>query len=479
MANGTHDLYSLLPAIYRERDAQRNLPLRALLSLLEEQRALVDADIQQLQENLFIETCDEWVIAYIADLVSNKLLFDPSRSAVAETAVSLFTDLVGKDLRPPVAVRIRADVAKTIHYRRRKATPAMLEELARDVTGWPAHVVEFFQLLGWTQFLEHQRPRVVGRSRSIDAMGASPAPPINRPPSTRVRYAADAAQHPRHRSSWPRRLPLVNVPAADRWLGVIISVRSAARRLFSRLGERQQSPLIRRAGSHPPHAVRQGPARLCGRGAAAATRLHPALQRVRRRSRRSGGRVGNEHPCPPSGSGIDPAFEPAGTHSFRVVCRRLDRGRRRSRRKRYRRRLGRLASAARGAINSVGVGYWYGFASSLGGGLPGGTLEGRALPTPPALRGAAERLAGMSARGAGQWQADALGAIISIRQSHLRHPAGSLPVAARSPGGAGNAPAAAAGGRRRHDRRPDAATTTGTGVFTLNGVVPKLPPRRW
>jgi hypothetical protein len=33
----------------------------------------------------------------------------------------------------------------------------MLEELARDVTGWPAHAVEFFELLGWTQHREHLR----------------------------------------------------------------------------------------------------------------------------------------------------------------------------------------------------------------------------------------------------------------------------------------------------------------------------------
>ncbi len=33
----------------------------------------------------------------------------------------------------------------------------MLEEMARDVTGWGAHVVEFFQLLGWTQNLNHLR----------------------------------------------------------------------------------------------------------------------------------------------------------------------------------------------------------------------------------------------------------------------------------------------------------------------------------
>ena len=134
MANGNQDLYSLLPAIYRERDAQQNFQLQSLLSLLDEQRALVDGHIQQFQEDLFIETCQNWVIPYIGDLVSNNLLFDPSRSAEAETATSLFPDLIGKDLRPPVAIRIRADVAKTIHYRRRKATPAMLEELARDVT---------------------------------------------------------------------------------------------------------------------------------------------------------------------------------------------------------------------------------------------------------------------------------------------------------------------------------------------------------
>ncbi len=31
----------------------------------------------------------------------------------------------------------------------------MLEELARDVTGWPAHAVEFFELLGWTQWVRN------------------------------------------------------------------------------------------------------------------------------------------------------------------------------------------------------------------------------------------------------------------------------------------------------------------------------------
>lgn len=171
MAYDPNSLYNLLPAVYRERDAAMNYPLRGLLGLIGNQAALLDGDISQLYNNLFIETCADWVIPYIGDLVSNNLLFDTSRIQSASTAQTLFPDLQGQDLRPPVAVPVRADVAKTIYYRRRKATPRMLEELAHDVTGWPAHVVEFFQHLGWTQNLEHLRSECQWIDvRSLDAM---------------------------------------------------------------------------------------------------------------------------------------------------------------------------------------------------------------------------------------------------------------------------------------------------------------------
>ena len=80
------------------------------------------------------------MIPYIGDLVGNIPLHDLDLSEAAATAQALFTDLAGPDLKPPGAIRLRADVAKTIYYRRRKGTPPMLEELARDVTGWGAHV---------------------------------------------------------------------------------------------------------------------------------------------------------------------------------------------------------------------------------------------------------------------------------------------------------------------------------------------------
>src|SRR6266849_2955528 len=151
--NDPDRLYQLLPAVYRERDEAEGYPLRALLRLTAGQADLVQADIQQLWDNFFIETCERWAIPYIGDLVSNNLLHDAHRIPTPDTAHALFADLVGRDLRPPIAIRTRADVAKTIYYRRRKGTLPMLEELARDVTGWPAHAVEFFELLGWTQFV--------------------------------------------------------------------------------------------------------------------------------------------------------------------------------------------------------------------------------------------------------------------------------------------------------------------------------------
>ena len=150
-------LYERLPAVYRERDAEEGFPLRSLLAVIAEQAAVLEADVERLWDDFFVETAQPWMVPYIGALVGNDLLYDASRAPRAETAEELFDDLTGSDLRPSIAVPVRADVAKTIAYRRRKGTVPMLEELARDVTGWPVHVVEFFRLLGWTQHVNHVR----------------------------------------------------------------------------------------------------------------------------------------------------------------------------------------------------------------------------------------------------------------------------------------------------------------------------------
>src|SRR5215211_8342466 len=69
-------LYDLLPAVHRIRDAEGrgdglggNLPLRSLLSIVAREVAVVEEDLAQLYDDLFVETCAEWVVPYIGDLV--------------------------------------------------------------------------------------------------------------------------------------------------------------------------------------------------------------------------------------------------------------------------------------------------------------------------------------------------------------------------------------------------------------------------
>jgi len=181
-------LYSLLPAIYRIRDiemaeTQEGLlvpkesaelkelqslttltarqarrmaeledkrqrgPLKALLSIIAEQAAVLEENLDQLYDDQFIETCAEWVVPYIGDLIGVR-------------GVTAF---------PGANLTERAFVANTMSYRRRKGTGAVLEELARDVTNWPASVVEYFQLLATTQYMNHLRPENLSVANLYDS----------------------------------------------------------------------------------------------------------------------------------------------------------------------------------------------------------------------------------------------------------------------------------------------------------------------
>ena len=135
-------LYSLLPSIYRIRDAESGGKLRALVEVLAEQGRVLEEDIAGLYENWFIETCDEWVVPYIGDLLGVRHLYEVDRLHSVDSGV-VFSR--------------RARVANTLAYRRRKGTITMLEQLARDTTGWNARAVEFFTRLGWTQNMNHLR----------------------------------------------------------------------------------------------------------------------------------------------------------------------------------------------------------------------------------------------------------------------------------------------------------------------------------
>jgi len=149
-------LYELLPAVYRLRDADQGYPLRGLLRVISEQVNVVEADIAGLYENWFIETCQDWVVPYIGELIGYTPL--PAGDGTGKVATA----------RGQARERIlipRREVANTLHYRRRKGTLALLEDLAMAVAGWPARAVEFYRLLGVTQNINYLH---LDRGRTAD-----------------------------------------------------------------------------------------------------------------------------------------------------------------------------------------------------------------------------------------------------------------------------------------------------------------------
>ncbi len=134
-------LYPLLPAFYRQRDLEAGEPLRALLAVMEGELRRVDANISDLYENWFIETCDEWVVPYIAELLGVRSL--------PKGGVPGFNQ--------------RSYVASLLSNRRRKGTSSMLLKLAAETTAWPVRLVEFARLVASLQHLQlpQQPPRTV------------------------------------------------------------------------------------------------------------------------------------------------------------------------------------------------------------------------------------------------------------------------------------------------------------------------------
>jgi hypothetical protein len=150
-------LYRLLPAVHRTRDAlEGGDQLRALLAIAEEELDLLEADVQRLYDDWFIETCQEWVVPYIGDLLGVRGLLPVEGAPFSQ----------------------RGLVANTIAYRRAKGTVAVLEQLARDVTGWGARAVEYFDLLAATRAMNHRRRSDVAfvDIRSADAASLTGTP---------------------------------------------------------------------------------------------------------------------------------------------------------------------------------------------------------------------------------------------------------------------------------------------------------------
>lgn len=133
MSAQTERLYNLLPAVYRSRDAAQGEPLRGLMATFERELDAIAADTETTLDDWFIETCEAWVIPYLAQML-------------------------GVDgMRPIDGWSQRGFVANTVAYRRRKGTAAVVEQLALDVTGFRARAVEYFQRTATTVHTRHIR----------------------------------------------------------------------------------------------------------------------------------------------------------------------------------------------------------------------------------------------------------------------------------------------------------------------------------
>ena len=142
MSRDPDRLFDLLPQHIRRRDAETGGPLRALLAVIAEQADIVETGLEQLYDDWFIETCADWAVPYLGDLVGYRMLGGYAEAAAAGGPAAA---LLAAQLAP------RRDVADTVTTRRRKGTLALLQDLAADVAGWPARAVEFGRLLAQTQ----------------------------------------------------------------------------------------------------------------------------------------------------------------------------------------------------------------------------------------------------------------------------------------------------------------------------------------
>lgn len=131
------DLYHLLPAIVRLRDGQAGGALAALSGVVQAEADRLADDLDDLYDDWFIETCRDWVVPYLGELVAARAHY-----AFGEGALSL-----------------RGFVADTLSFRRRKGTASMLEDLAFAVTGWTCRAVELFTRVATTQHADHPRLR--------------------------------------------------------------------------------------------------------------------------------------------------------------------------------------------------------------------------------------------------------------------------------------------------------------------------------
>lgn len=155
-------LYDLVPYVYKQRDADAGYPLRALLRVIAVEVNALEEDIARTYENWFIETCEEWVVPYIGDLLG----FQPVHAARPGSKSDADAMRRNRFLAP------RRDVANFVRAHARRGTLALLEVLSHDAARLPSRAVERYTQLAWTQSLNslHLARGRTADLRDVDAL---------------------------------------------------------------------------------------------------------------------------------------------------------------------------------------------------------------------------------------------------------------------------------------------------------------------
>jgi hypothetical protein len=158
--SASNRLYDLLPVVYRQRDGEAGEPLLGLLGVIAEQVDVIESDIAQLYENWFIETCDDWAVPYIGDLIGYR---PPDDGGVSSDSALLPANKT---------LSARREVANSVRFRRRKGSVRLLQQLVEAVAAWPSRVVELGRQVGQTQSIDHLHAKHGGTAdlRSADAL---------------------------------------------------------------------------------------------------------------------------------------------------------------------------------------------------------------------------------------------------------------------------------------------------------------------
>ncbi|MEY6434109.1 hypothetical protein ABC977_17025 [Thioalkalicoccus limnaeus] len=118
----TEKIWALVPEVYRDEDFRAAVPgqLRAFVELLAVEAAIARRSVDRLWADSRADEADDWAIAYLGALVGARPVSALNRAGQ------------------------RANLARTILYRRRQGTAPLAERLADDIADWDGVAREGF-----------------------------------------------------------------------------------------------------------------------------------------------------------------------------------------------------------------------------------------------------------------------------------------------------------------------------------------------